>query len=453
MKDMNKSNIIDFKKPFQFNIGKIIFAVLFVYLIIIVVSYAFKSHISAYEVQTGTLASNTTYKALAVRKETVIRSDHSGWITYFAKESTKISTKSMVYAISSTENNRIEGGSEEEHYSHEELAETQKLLDDFYYSFDNEHFSETYSFYNSLNANLLNAMITEDNQQNITNDMSMFYGMLGGVVVYNVDGLETVTVDNFTDEEINPLNYSSSNLVLNKRVEVGDPVYKVITDENWSLVVEVNAYLIRLLEGEKYVKIRFLEDDFIYDATFDTLIKNGRYYLIMNLTNHMIRYANQRYIDIELITETASGYKIPVSCITEEYFVKIPVQYVTVGGNSSESGFLKQEKNKDGEIETKFYATDLYKEEDGYYYVLAEEFNIGDKIVVPSTGETYMINDKVPLEGVYSVNKGYTVFKLVEILFKNEDYCIIKTNTSYGVSNYDHIVLDGDEVKNGQMIN
>ena len=85
--------------------------------------------------------------------------------------------------------------------------------------------------------------------------------------------------------------------------------------------------------------------------------------------------------------------------------------------------------------------------------MLAEDFNIGDRIVIPATGETYMINDKVPLEGVYSVNKGYTVFKLVEILFKNEDYCIIKTNTSYGVSNYDHIVLDGDEVKNGQMIN
>lgn len=453
MEDNNKSNIIDFKKPFQFNIGRIIFAVLFVYLVIIVVTYAFKSHISAYEVQLGTLASNTTYKALAVRKETIFRTDQSGYITYFAKECSKISSKTMVYALSNQEQTSSEGLSINEQYSRDELYETQKLLDDFSYTFDNNHFYKTYSFYNSLNANLLNALITGENQEIVTDDMTLFYGHSSGVIVYNIDGLETVTTENFTDEEINSLNYNSTNLALKRQVQSGDPVYKVITDENWSLIIEVHPSVIRFLEGKTTVKIRFLDDDFVYNATFDTLIKNGKYYIIMDLTNHMIRYADQRYIDIELITEAASGYKIPTSCITEEQFVKIPTQYATVGGNSSQSGFLKQMKNKDGDLETVFVATDLYKEEEGYYYVLATDFNIGDKIIIPTSGETFMINEKIPLEGVYSINKGYAVFKLVEILYKNEDYCIIDTNTSYGVSNYDHIVLDGSEVSNGQMIN
>ena len=453
MDDNNKSNIINFKKPFQFNIGRIIFAVLFVYLVIIVLSYAFKSHITAYEVQLGSLASNTTYTALAVRKEVIIRSRDSGYITYFAKECTKISPKSLVYALSNEAEPFDNYTNLNESYSNEELENAEKILDDFFYTFDNNLFYQTYNFYNSLNANLLNAALNGNGHELISENMSLYYGNSTGVIVYNIDGLESVTKDNFTDEEINPLNYKSTNANLKTEIKSGEAVYKVITDENWSLIIEVQSNVIRLLEGKTSVKIRFLEDDFVYNATFDTLIKNGKYYLILDLTNHMIRYADQRYIDIELLTEVASGYKIPTSCVTKEEFVKIPTQYVTVGGNSSDEGFLKQVKNKDGQLETVFFVADLYKEEDGYYYVLANNFDIGDKIVIPSTGDTYMINETIPLEGVYSVNKGYAVFKLVEVLYKNEDYCIIKTNTSYGVSNYDHIVLDGSEVSNGQMIN
>ncbi len=448
-----KTNIINFKKPFQFNIGRIVFAVLFVYLVIIVVSYAFKSHISAYEVQTGSLASNNTYTALAVRKETIIRTDYSGYITYFAKESSKINSKTIVYALSN-ETPQVDNTIQfKDQYSKDEIEDAKQLLDDYFYTYNNEAFYKIYSFQNSLNANLLNSAITGNNQEIITDDMLVYYGITPGVIIYKIDGLESVTTANFTDEEIHSLNYKSTNLMGQQEVSPGDPVYKVITDENWSLIIQVEPSVIRLLEGKTHVEIRFLDDDFSYKAEFQSLVKNGKYYLILNLTNHMIRYADQRYIDIELITDAATGYKIPTSCVAEELFVKIPVQYVTKGGNSNQDGFLKLEKNDDGEMKPVFYAADLYKEEDGYYYILSTNYNIGDKIVIPSTGETYMINEKVPLKGVYSINKGYTVFKLIEILYKSEDYCIIAENTPYGVSNYDHIVLDGSKVTNGQMIN
>lgn len=451
MESKQNSNIINFKKPFQFNIGRIIFAVLFVYLVIIVISYAFKSHISAYEVQLGSLATNNTYTALAVRKETIIRTDHSGYITYFAKENTKISSKSKIYGLSNEKpgtSNLIKG-----EYSKEELAEIKEILDDYFYTYDNNSFYQTYNFQNSLNANLFSASITGSNNEILTQDMSVQYGITPGIIIYNIDGLESVTTSNFTDEEVHSLNYSSKNLLEQTEVSKGDPVYKIVTDENWSLVIEVTPSVIRMLEDKKSVKICFTEDDFTYNASFESLVKNGKYYLVLHLTNHMIRYADQRYIEIELITDAATGYKIPTSSVIEELFVKIPVQYATKGGSSNQDGFLKQEKNKDGTLTTVFYPVDLYKQEEGCYYVLATQFNIGDKIIIPSTGETYMINEKIPLKGVYNINKGYAVFRLIDILYRNEDYCIIAINTPYGVSNYDHIVLDGSKVTNGQMIN
>ncbi len=59
------------------------------------------------------------------------------------------------------------------------------------------------------------------------------------------------------------------------------------------------------------------------------------------------------------------------------------------------------------------------------------------------SGERYQVGPKEALEGVFNVNKGYATFRRVEILYKNEEYCIIKDNTEYGLSVYDHIALDG----------
>ena len=64
----------------------------------------------------------------------------------------------------------------------------------------------------------------------------------------------------------------------------------------------------------------------------------------------------------------------------------------------------------------------------------------------------YQINSKRPLKGAYNVNKGYTVFKKVEILESANGYSIIKKNSSYGLQVYDHIVLDASGVHDGQLL-
>lgn len=64
----------------------------------------------------------------------------------------------------------------------------------------------------------------------------------------------------------------------------------------------------------------------------------------------------------------------------------------------------------------------------------------------------YQINMMKPLEGVYNINKGYTVFRKVEILENANGYSIVKKNTEYGLSTYDHIVLDASQVGDDQLI-
>lgn len=60
--------------------------------------------------------------------------------------------------------------------------------------------------------------------------------------------------------------------------------------------------------------------------------------------------------------------------------------------------------------------------------------------------------DTDELTGVYNINKGYAVFKQINILSQNDDYTIVETGTTYGVALYDHIALDGSSVVENQTI-
>ena len=52
------------------------------------------------------------------------------------------------------------------------------------------------------------------------------------------------------------------------------------------------------------------------------------------------------------------------------------------------------------------------------------------------------------LTGVYNMNKGYADFKQITKLDENDEYAIVSSNTKYGLTVYDRIVLDASSVKN-----
>ena len=96
----------------------------------------------------------------------------------------------------------------------------------------------------------------------------------------------------------------------------------------------------------------------------------------------------------------------------------------------------------------------VYYESDDAYYIDSEKVSADTVILKPDSSDTYRIGSATAkLQGVYNVNKGYAVFKQIEILYQNEDYAIIEKGTSYGISSFDHIALQGNQIKENQMIN
>ena len=66
--------------------------------------------------------------------------------------------------------------------------------------------------------------------------------------------------------------------------------------------------------------------------------------------------------------------------------------------------------------------------------------------------EQFIVGKMGSLIGVYNINKGYADFKRIEILYQNEEYSIVKSNTMYGLTVYDYIVLDASTVSDDEIL-
>ena len=100
-----QSNIISLNKRRKFaniNAGVIIFAVMFVYIVICVILFFTKGHVNRYEVQKGSLSLSNVYTGMILRDEDVVSANSSGYINYFAHEGEHVACGDLVYSLDQT---------------------------------------------------------------------------------------------------------------------------------------------------------------------------------------------------------------------------------------------------------------------------------------------------------------------------------------------------------------
>ena len=68
------------KRSSNINIGIIVFAIIFIQILVSVVSYFNTKHIIPYEVKKGSLSSNNIYQGIALRDETICTGTDSGYV-------------------------------------------------------------------------------------------------------------------------------------------------------------------------------------------------------------------------------------------------------------------------------------------------------------------------------------------------------------------------------------
>ncbi len=459
---IQEKKIIKYPKQYHFSIGFIIVGVMFIYMLYHLLTYLTAANITVYEVSQGSISSNLEYNALAIRQEQIVNAEANGDILYIAENFSKVGAKSKVYALDtsgevlstlkkSTENSEVSLGDED----YEKL---ESAISGFTYDFNTTNYNKLYSFKTELESQIqqlytVSAMesMGESLQSAINSGTFTIYNSPSpGLIVYSVDGLENLTVDSFISDSFDMSTYSAENLKSQESVVAGQPVFKIITSDHWNLICEVDKSLYESLQEESYLKIKFLEDEVETWTNLSFAKKAGKYYLVLSLDDSMDRYADSRYVHIKIIKNNISGLKIPNSSIVKKQFFTIPKSYMLQGNNDDSAGFLLQSENDKGE----YINPVIYYESEDYYYIDNSDVKRGDVLLKPDSNEQYVVgSDLATLEGVYNVNKGYAVFKQIEILYQNNDYSIIKTGTKYGISMYDHIVLQGNEVEENTIIN
>lgn len=457
------NKIIKFHKQIQINIGLIIFGIILLYVLFHVFSYITSDTVTVYQVQEGSITENKTYRALALRKEEVVSAPASGNIYYFSSNLDPVGVKTNVYSLDTS--GKITDKLKENTKQAVALSSENRMrlcgdIQNYIFEFDRNDFQTLYGFKTDLTSDLkqyysshiLQEMAEEIAGAQQQGTFTYYKAKAPGTVVFQTDGMEGVTLQNYTADSFDNKHVSITNLKAQDKVKEGQTVYKLITSDQWNLVFEIQKDLANKIKKEKteYLKIRFLDDDVTTWARCSVEKKEKKYYINLSLDDGVERYANSRFLPIALEQEETSGLKIPNSAIVKKEFYAIPSEYFYMDKNTDSAGLMiRSENGKDTYLSATIYYT-----KDDIYYVSEDELKDDTVIIKPNSTETYRIGSKKDsLQGVYNINKGFAVFKQIQILYQNEDYAIIKKGTEYGLANYDHIALQGDLIKENEMIN
>lgn len=480
----NLLNII--KKLFTFNIATLLFGALFIYMLITVLLYITSTHVTSYQVTAGPLSRNPVCTALAVRDEEVVSADSPGYIRYYAREGMKVRKGGNVYALSDTRNVKADIT-----LSKDQLEQVRTRIADFSNNFSGTDFYDAYSFKYEMQGLIFQQASSQgtapadavEDQDEVDSDVTVIRGSMtfgnqvvhtspsAGLVIYSTDGYEGKTVEDLTEEDFNQKAYEKKDLLTDGQAKAGDAVYKLVKDDNWTLMVPLSDKLAAKLADRKSIKVKFLKDGETQTGQLSIMNVGNQKVAKITLKNGMVRYASDRFLKIELVINTQSGLKIPMSSIVTKEFYIIPSSFLTKGGNENSAGFLRETATKGGDKTTEFVSATIYKNtaeenldaevsedtentaaQDGYCYVDKQTFQDGDVLYKPETQETFVVGEIDYLEGVYSMNKGYAVFRQIDIIDQNEEYCIVRPNTSYGLEAFDRIVEDGESVKEEDIL-
>ncbi len=455
-----------YTNEFKLNIGTVIFIIIFIYVLIRICMSLQKESLSIYEVQNSYIDTNINTTALIVREEKLVNADSSGYVSYYVRDGEKIGKDKTVYTIDETGSvyEKIKDADDEALVmSGEALTEVCARISTFENYFDFSNYSEIYNFrYDIENAvlELTNEALIE--QLTSLNDESTNVSTYkkvntaeSGIITYYKDGYENFNINQFKASDVDKNNYKKTTLKTGEIINAGDPVYKLVTSENWYLVAPLTKAEKKALNDKETVRINIHNSAKNITCNFRLTSADDKDFIILALNQQMVNYINDRFIDIVILMDQKDGLKIPNSSITEKEVYKVPEEFLSKGSDSMDEKFFNiKQLDEKGEVTVKQVQPAVYKIEDGICYVDPNEFSDSDVLLNPDTNETLALSQagKDKVQGVYCINQGTAAFRYIDIAYQDDEYTIVTADVPYSIAWYDRIVLNQALVKENQII-
>lgn len=504
-KDIEQTSVRHRPRKKSNNLFKLLYLVaIFVvfYLIFTITQYKKNDQVFSYQVKKGTLAVNSVYEGVIIRNEMIVRAPKAGYLNYFAREGEHVGISDLVYTIDNTDimKTLISNGQPGENaLTDDNLQELKGEIVAFQSVFDPKYFNDAYDFLYTCDGTVLKLanMNVLDSIENLGNgiyaeQIDLCNAAAVGYVIYHVDGYETLSENGITKELFKKTEYEKTQIINGQWAEAGEPAYKLIQDETWEVVIPIEEEKAEALRNDSYIEIRFLKTQNTTWAKSRVFQNDDEFFLSLTFNNSMVQFCTDRFIEIELLEDSTKGLKIPVSSIVTKDFYIVPEEYALQKGEDNQIEFLKKSFRTDGTVESEIISIEVYALVDGEYYVDSSQLHSGDYLLLPReigsnketkpveetlsenaisgntvpiitekpnenasgdvANEEYAISRIGSLMGVYNINKGYADFRRIIILYQNDEYAIVKSNTEYGLNVYDYIVLDSSTVNENDFI-
>lgn len=468
MGSRQSGKVTKMKRHYSVSFG--IFLCLFaIYILILFIQSFTKEHVSIYEVNQKQIADNENLRGIIMREESLVATEQPGYINYYVGEGAKLSVSTTVYSISKKEpvtETIAEMETDDVTLSEEDTKNIRASIAAYRENFTLSNYQQISNFrYNventllelsdiSLSKNL--KKIKKDNA--LTEGFSLIKAAQTGIISFSTDGYENLNIDDIDENSFKEMKDHWEQLRTDKKITKGTPVYRVVTSEKWSLLVPLTKEQYQKIVKKDTIMVKIKKDNVSMTPSVQAFTSSGKYYANLHFDKYMIHYLNNRYLDIEIGFNNATGLKIPMSSIIPKKCYIVPGDYITKGNsekNKNKLGVVNVSYTEDGTSQINFTPVDIYyRDEENNYYIDTKVLSPGTTILKNGKveGKQMQLMKTKELDGVYNCNLGYCRFRYVNILYENQGYAIVESGNSYSLSNYDHIILNPNKISDDEVI-
>lgn len=431
----------------RINFITIIFIVIVIYLIAIGIQYTMKEKIKVYEVVEGSLATDSSFTGIILRNEEVVKSQSDGFLKCYVRNGDVIGLNQSLYALDANKESTNTDTISNNSLSTDNLTLLKGYMTSYSINYDSNTFDDIYTFKTQLQS-VVNEIAVESTNTDESN-LAVVKSKKSGIVMFVNDGYEDLTTKKITKETFDKSTYKANYLLNGNEVKSSQPVAKLITGQDWQIVVPLTKEQVENYSDIKKVSVSLKNINCTTDAKLEIITNNDENYGVLSLNRYMASYLNNRYIDIEISSVKDSGLKVPISSVITRDFYIIPESYVQKDEESNSYGVYLRDSND----LVSYKDLEIYNLSDGYYYIDKSLFKQGDTLAKSEKSKkSYTIGKTKSLKGVYNVNQGYAIFNEVQIIDGNDEYYIVKSGDNYGLKENDRIVLNAVSVDEEQFL-
>lgn len=185
----------------------------------------------------------------------------------------------------------------------EQLNQIDSDVDSFYNDFSDINYGEAYAFKQLIESTTIQLIEQTLVENAVTLGDSASFNVcnsaIDGIISYTIDGYEDLKPEDVTADMLSAASeYNPEDLREQNLVKSGDKVYKIINNDEWTIVIKTDKDIAKKLLEEEYVKVEFKKDKTKANGKVSTWTSGDDTFVSFSFTNSMIRFASDRYVDI-----------------------------------------------------------------------------------------------------------------------------------------------------------